>query len=91
MLSQEALIKIIEIKKIKTLFDIGCGKGNHSNIFNSSGIEVTALDLGIKDKNIEDKVKYYQGHIEDFNIKLNKFDCVWSSHCLEHSLNPQLF
>ena len=89
MFSGEALKKVIELKP-QTLLDVGAGKCEQSKEFSKHGIKVTAIDIGNKPDILPEGIEYVQGFFENVTF-LKKFDCVWSSHVLEHTLNPQLF
>lgn len=89
MFSGEALKKIIELKP-QTLLDVGAGKCEQSKEFLKNGIKITAIDIGPKPEDLPESIEYVQGFFENVTF-LRKFDCVWSSHVLEHTLNPQMF
>jgi len=59
-----------------SVLDIGSGEGKHAEIFREHGKEV--MELTYEDGDYLDK-------------DLGKFDCIWASHVLEHSPNPNLF
>lgn len=82
MWAVSALGKVIEtLEKGSTILDIGAGRCEHAAVFSAEGFEVTTLDL--EGSHIRSA---YLDH--DFP---DPFDCVWSSHVLEHQTNPGLF
>lgn len=87
-----ALQKLLDDFAFTTVLDIGCGAGNHAELFIEHGKAVTALDYG-KSIYFEKNQRRMQCVIGDFNTMPfdNQFDCVWASHVLEHQLNPGLF
>jgi SAM-dependent methyltransferase len=80
-LTQEKLLTIL--KPNSEILDIGGGKGRqHAKFFESFGHKVMVNDFF-------DSSQFVGKFTEiDFN---QKFDCVWSSHCLEHQLNVNNF
>lgn len=83
--AQDALIKCCEDKSIKTVLDVGCGRGNHSRIFGEYGKEVTGIDIGAPCRGYDKLFKYVQ---DDFikHIFDEQYDLVWCAHVLEHQL-----
>ncbi len=91
--SQDALYKLVKDYNFQTILDIGSGDGQHSEYFKQHGKMVTSIDYGespyfeqTPDKDqfiIADFMKYDFGNI--------KYDAIWCSHVLEHTLNPHLF
>lgn len=90
--SEQAMNKVIELSQSSkpcSLLDIGCGKGEHAKRFLQAGIHVTAVDIvkpPIKHKNF----KYIDRFFEKAQFD-RKWDFVWASHILEHTLNPHDF
>lgn len=85
--SQDALIKCGEDKSIKTVLDVGCGKGNHAGIFLEYGKTVTGIDVGFT---CRIKENYAFKFIQDDFVKHNfeeRYDLVWCAHVLEHQLS----
>ncbi len=90
---EEAIKKLLKDYKFKTVLDIGCGEGLHSEIFKKNDKEVTSLDYGkspyvLKMHDMQNVI------IDDFmqhDFKKTKFDAIWCCHVLEHQLNPNLF
>ena len=94
--AQDALLKCLGDNRIKTVLDVGCGKGNHSKIFLEHGKIVTGIDLGWEDFykiNVTDRYKnftYISDEFESHHFN-NKYDLVWCSHALEHQRNIGVF
>ena len=75
-------IEKIDFSKIKNIADIGSGPGHQSLLFSQIGLDVTCIDFV---KPLYSSLE----HIVPLNIDLKeKFDAIWSSHCLEHIMNP---
>lgn len=71
----------------QTVLDVGAGRGEHSKPFHEAGKTVTAIDfrppLGAPYETIS--ADYMEHGFRD------QFDCIWSSHVLEHQLSVQGF
>ena len=82
--------------KGKNALDIGFGNGSASKLFASNGYDVTAIGLDIDSYCFGDKkfhelnIKVEQILFEDFQTK-EKYDLIWASHVLEHTMNVGLF
>lgn len=72
LLSQDALIKCCENKNIRTVLDVGCGRGDHANIFLYYGKETTGIDAcfpyEIKEKNFT----FIKGDFEKYDFSGKK-------------------
>lgn len=90
LMAQDALEKCCQMSSIKTVLDIGCGKGNHSNIFAEFGKCVTGIDAGFTCRTDTQKFKFIKGDFETYQFE-EKYDLVWCSHVLEHQLNVENF
>lgn len=92
--SYEALHMLLNKYDFESVLDLGCGNGDHSDVFLKAGKRVTALDYGesVYFKNMKD-VPGIEVVVTDFNEwKSDKqFDCIWCSHVLEHQLNVNAF
>lgn len=79
----QALEFILNTKNFKTVLDIGCGHGIHSEVFKKYNKEVTSTDIA----------PFYQDAIlgNYMNLEFEKHDITWASHVLEHQLNTNLF
>lgn len=74
--------EFIAKSKYNTILDIGSGDLSHANGFKSNGKTVTTVDMN----NSADIQADFMKH--EFN---DLYDCVWTSHVLEHQQNPGLF
>jgi len=91
-LGSHGIQKLIDGYEFKTILDIGCGNGEHSDIFVKYNKKVTSIDYG-------DSIYFKENKnnlsvvIADFNLweTKEKFDAVWCSHVLEHQLNVNIF
>jgi ubiquinone/menaquinone biosynthesis C-methylase UbiE len=76
----ECLKKVLE-KKPKTILDVGSGTGEHAKIFRENGSLVTTISMIEPADLVCDFLK----------LELERYECVWVSHVLEHVLNVQQF
>jgi SAM-dependent methyltransferase len=92
LFAAHALQQLLDNFNFTSVLDIGCGSGNHSDIFLNYGKDVTAIDYGHSDY-FEKNRSVVKTLIGDFNTFIfdRQFDCVWCSHILEHQPNPNLF
>ncbi len=83
-MSDQALYKIAEIlPKDSHVLDIGAGrKPRHANYLRKRGLKVDTVDF-------HDNATYL-GDYNQIDLPV-QYDCVWSSHCLEHQLNVNRF
>lgn len=94
MWADQAFDKLINEYEFQTVMDIGCGQGEHTELFISKGKDVISVDLGVSIYFKKNQDKYRKSMlIGDFNKMevLIPFDCVWASHVLEHQRNVGLF
>jgi SAM-dependent methyltransferase len=87
-----ALQRLLDGCQFETVLDIGCGAGEHSDIFVKYGKQVTAVDFGRSaqfggDKN---QIRFIAGDFNEVTFP-TRFDCVWACHVLEHQLNVNSF
>ena len=81
MLADQAIEKLINDYEFNSVIDIGSGNGSHAKLLRKNGKTVTTISL-IAPADI----------VADFNqAKLEKTDCIWCSHALEHQRNVGLF
>lgn len=73
-----------------TLLDLGCGEGLYHKMFPES-TEITGVDLfdRLKSKDMKN-VSYVNTNIFDFKSD-KKFDCLFSSHVIEHIPDTEYF
>ena len=90
----EALKVLLDFYKFKSVLDIGCGEGIHSDIFLENGKSVTALDYGesvyYKKNSMNKKIEFVKTDFNSWETD-KKFDCIWCSHVLEHQWNVHVF
>lgn len=77
--ADQALAKVLEMD-FTSVLDVGAG-GVHAIKFMESGKHVVTVSLSEAD---------YQCDYLDIGFP-NKFDCIWASHVLEHTPNPNQF
>lgn len=77
MYGNEAFRKLKEYQ-FKTILDIGSGGGGHSKLFREYGKRVTPIDIRTTGQDYMD-------------LEVNKHDCAWCCHVLEHQPNVNLF
>lgn len=85
ILADQAMHKLcgVEYSNCKTVLDIGCGPGIHSDWFISQGKSVTSCDI---------KQSYPNAIVCDYmTTQFNKHDIVWCSHVLEHQRDTDKF
>jgi len=79
-----------------TILDIGFGNGAASRFFAAFKKSVVAIDIDIKQRNAplesmrEIGIKIIETSFENFQTA-DKFDAIWMSHILEHTLNVGSF
>lgn len=90
--SQKALLDQVGQHNIKKIIDIGCGHGLQSSWFAQHSINTTAVDhiinLNLQQRSQKFGFDTKQVDIHRLPYTDNLFDAAWSSHVLEHSLNP---
>ncbi len=87
-----ALQRLLDDCQFETVLDIGCGAGEHSDIFIKYGKQVTAVDFGRSaqfggDKN---RMRFIAGDFNEVTFP-TRFDCAWACHVLEHQFNVNSF
>lgn len=82
--------------EFESVLDVGFGQGGASIYFALNGKSVTAIGLDIDSYNYPSEllnrlgVNVVDASLETFNLE-KKFDAIWASHVLEHSLNTGHF
>ena len=79
-LSSLEYIEKIDYSSIRTIADIGSGPGHQAFVFSTKGLNVTCVD--------HLKPIYELSWLKPDEAAEQKFDAVWSHHCLEHIPNP---
>jgi SAM-dependent methyltransferase len=77
------------------LLDIGCGSGDHLNLFRKKGCDVTGLDpsslmLDLARQRLSHRADLHQGRAEDLPFSDNEFDIVTLITSLEFTDDPDL-
>jgi SAM-dependent methyltransferase len=82
MFALEAAERLNQYSDIKTILDVGSGRGEQAIFFEQTGKKVQTISL-IPPAD-------FIGSFENFSFA-EQFDAIWMSHVLEHTLNPDLF
>jgi len=82
--------KYVDIKEIKTVFEVGCGAGGILYPFHQEGKKVSGCDFGEKYLKFgQDKgLNIYQGEIDIYRTPKNSQDLIILSHVMEHFNEP---
>jgi len=80
-----------EINSKKTILEIGSGGGQAIFLFKEHGFSVIGIEpdnrnVSLINQKFNEQI-CHKGYAEDFNIN-QKFDIVWMSHVLEHTIRP---
>ncbi|MDT0582704.1 class I SAM-dependent methyltransferase [Brumicola blandensis] len=89
LLSDIALDFTIKNLAFSSVLDIGSGAGVHADIFASEGKSVTRFDFG-KSRAYTDKNDVIVGDFVNYEFS-DKYDLVWASHVLEHTIHTHEF
>lgn len=87
------LICMTENITFSSVLDVGLGNGGASIYFAYQGKNVSALGVDISSYDLPQDllahmgIDVYESDIESFESN-QKFDAIWASHILEHTLNP---
>lgn len=84
-MAEKALQTVLEKYKFKTVLDIGCGQGLHSNIFRKNLKCAIGIDASTHWGTPEIVADFLTHQFKE------PFDMVWCSHVLEHQPNVQHF
>ena len=91
MLADQAILRCLKgDMKYETVLDIGCGRGEASEIFRRAGRTVISIDA----EPIYERATRYNYGQEPHHFLGNlqeHADLIWCSHCLEHQSNPGTF
>lgn len=77
------------------LLDIGCGSGDHLNLFRKKGCDVTGIDssplmLDLARQRLAHRAQFHEGRAEDLPFSDNEFDIVTLITALEFTDDPGL-
>ena len=81
---------LIEKYNIKTVLDVGTGKGDAVNYMNSIGLESSGVDFAIEPKIEYDKSKFIKSFAHNIPVEDKSFDCITSFDMLEHCLEEDV-
>ena len=84
-----SLSYVLENRKIDTVIDVGTGSGEHADIFEFEGKQVTRFDLGTS-RAFEEGKQVVLGDFVSHSFS-ESYSLIWISHVLEHSLEPHKF
>jgi len=84
--------KLLDSYEFSSILDVGCGDGQHCEMFKLYQKKVTAIDYG-NSTYFQKNSGMIKAVVGDYNKHTfcRKFDCVWVSHVLEHQVNAHLF
>lgn len=80
------LIDELKTKRNLSFVDVGGAHGVHANYFR----EVLGARVDIVDETLGREKLFFEGDFLDFSAN-ESYDVLWTSHTLEHVLNPNLF
>jgi SAM-dependent methyltransferase len=91
-LSDLAMDTLIEESRYEfdSVLDIGSGSGEHADYFESSGSVVTRFDFGKSRAFTDLNKKVILGNFLEYDFA-KKYDLIWASHVLEHTIHPHEF
>lgn len=93
--SRECLAHLVKHFKFDNVLDLGCGYFPYYDIFKSKGIEYTGIDVwnprDIAKLSEQKGIEFINGDILRYDFKGRKFQCVVSSHVIEHVANTEDF
>lgn len=80
--------------EFKNILDLGCGYMPYINLFNTKNIKYTGIDAfdpKIINKHKKSNAELINANFADYDFKGRKFDCVYSSHVIEHVADTEWF
>jgi ubiquinone/menaquinone biosynthesis C-methylase UbiE len=77
------VLERLDLRRNRTLLDVGCGRGHCIEKFIGLGLDVTGCDIYAK-ATAESEAKYVQGNVEQLPFTDQSFDVVTCFHTLEH-------
>ena len=91
---KELVLDLITPLAGERLLDIGCGTGNHLDMFRGKWCSLTGLDssganLEIARQKHSERAELILADPEDIPFSDNEFDIVTMIHCLETAVHPQ--
>jgi len=90
LLSDIALDYLLREEEFNTVIDVGSGAGKHADIFEKNGKSVSRFDFGKSRAFCDVSDQIIIGDFLNYDFQ-KKFDLVWASHVLEHSIHTQEF
>jgi SAM-dependent methyltransferase len=89
--SGKGLVKLLKDYSFETVLDVGSGAGKHADFLREAGKIVDTVDLGTSfyAKRRKGEISFLGDFLKiDFE---KKYDCLFCSHILEHTLNVNEF
>jgi|6_EtaG_2_1085325.scaffolds.fasta_scaffold108721_1 ubiquinone/menaquinone biosynthesis C-methylase UbiE len=81
---------VFKEKNIKSVLDVGTGKGNAVHYMNSIGINTKGVDFAIKPDKSFDQTKFITSYAHNIPVKDKSFDCITSFDVVEHCLEEDI-
>jgi ubiquinone/menaquinone biosynthesis C-methylase UbiE len=81
---------LIKNFQFDNILDVGCGYAPYVNIFTNNNKDYTGIDFNIDNKN-KKKCSFIKSDFMKHDFKDKKFDCVYTSHCIEHIPDTETF
>lgn len=88
--ASEALRLLLEQYRFDSVLDVGPGDGAHARKFRAAGKRVGVVDLAPPNWPDAGDFETFVGDFCRVPIR-GRWDCIWASHVLEHSAEPQRF
>ncbi len=90
MRAELAFNLLLERHRFDSVLDVGPGDGEHARAFRAAGKRVAVVDLTPLTWPDASEFPQFIGDFVTTPIE-GRFDCIWASHVLEHSAEPQRF
>ncbi len=88
----EYLVKRYSISKDQKILDLGCGRGDLLNAFNSLGFDIYGADIAKSNIDVYSKdIQYFDFNTDTYKYQDNSFDVIYSKSVIEHISNIDHF